>query len=275
MTRLARPIGEHLREWRQRRRMSQLKLACQAEISARHLSFVETGRSLPSRAMILRLAEELEIPPRERNVLFLTAGYAPIFPERTLEDPALEAVRKAVHVVLEGQRPYPALALDRHWNVVASNAAVPELYVGVAKALSEPPINVLRLSLHPEGLAPRIVNLREWRTHLLTRLRRQIDVTADPVLQELMRETSHYPIPPGKPSAGVAEHDYTVALPLKIATKAGVLSFFSTTAVFGSAVDVTLSELAVELFSPADGATVEAVRRLADARHMHASEAAE
>jgi transcriptional regulator with XRE-family HTH domain len=158
----ARPVGDLLREWRQRRRLSQLDLACEAGISTRHLSFVETGRALPSREMLLHLAEELEVPMRERNVLPVAAGYAPIFPERSLGDPALAAARSAIDLVLDRQKPYPAFALDRHWCIAASNNALPELYIGVAPELLEPPINVLRLSLHPHGLAPRIVNLAEW-----------------------------------------------------------------------------------------------------------------
>src|SRR5215472_18269346 len=169
-------IGGHLREWRQRRRMSQLDLASEAGISTRHLSFVETGRALPSRDMLLHLTEQLEVPARERNVLLVAAGYAPMFPERPLEDPALAAARAAIDLVLDRQKPYPAFALDRHWHIVASNAALPELYDGVAPELLQPPVNVMRLSLHPRGLAPRIANLAEWRAHLLFRLRRQAEL---------------------------------------------------------------------------------------------------
>src|SRR5499426_4537715 len=176
------PVGNLLRKWRERRRLSQLDLACEAEISTRHLSFLETGRSLPSREMVLRLAEQLEVPLRERNVLLIAAGYAPAFPERPLGDPALQSARKAVDLVLAGHEPYPALAIDRHWTLVAANGAVNRLLAGVAAELLAPPINVLRLSLHPDGLAPRIANLAEWRQHLLERLRRQVDVSADPVL---------------------------------------------------------------------------------------------
>jgi transcriptional regulator with XRE-family HTH domain len=259
---MARPIGNHLREWRQRRRMSQLELACEAEISARHLSFVETGRSLPSREMILHLAEQLEIPRRERNVLLVAAGYAPIFPERPLNDPALGAARQAIDLVLAGQKPFPAFAIDRHWTIAASNSALPELYVGVAPALLQPPVNALRLTLHPDGLAPRIANLPEWRANMLARLRQQIDLTADPVLVELMREVSDYPTPRSNRLREPAADANTVAIPFKIVTEAGLLSFFSTTAVFGTPVDVTLSELALEMFFPADAATAAIVRRL-------------
>src|SRR5262244_3339088 len=172
------PVGSLLRKWRERRRLSQLDLACEAEISTRHLSFLETGRSLPSREMVLRLAEQLEVPLRERNVLLIAAGYAPAFPERPLDDPALQAARKAVDLVLAGHEPYPALAIDRHWTLIASNNAVPPLMAGADPSLLRPPVNVLRLSLHPAGLSPRIVNLPQWRAHLLERLRRQIDLTA-------------------------------------------------------------------------------------------------
>ncbi len=235
--------------------MTQLGLALEAEISPRHLSFVETGRSQPSREMLLHLSEELEIPLRERNALLLSAGFALIFPERSLGDTELQAARRAVDLVLEAQKPFPAFALDRHWQIVAANRALPELYAGVAAELLQPPINVLRLSLHPAGLAPRIANLAEWRAHLLARLRRQIDLTADPVLAALMREVSAYAVPPVE---GPVE--YAVAVPFKIGKPARVLSFFSTTTVFGTPVDITLSELAIESFFPADAETAEYVR---------------
>jgi transcriptional regulator with XRE-family HTH domain len=255
-------IGELLREWRQRRRMSQLELATEAEISSRHLSFIETGRAQPSRDMVLHLAEELEVPMRERNVLLVAAGYAPIFAQRALDDPALAAARRAIDLVLEAQKPYPAFAIDRHWAVIASNAALPELYAGVAPGLLQPPINGLRLSLHPQGLAPRIANFREWRAHLLAVTRRRIDLTGDQVLAELLREVSEYPVPAGKAPPQIATDEHAFAVPFKIVTAAGLLSFFSTTTVFGTPVDVTLSELALELFFPADAATAEIVQRL-------------
>jgi transcriptional regulator with XRE-family HTH domain len=261
-----RPLGDHLRDWRRRRRMSQLDLACEADISARHLSFVETGRSHPSRDMVLHLAERLDVPLRERNVLLVAAGYAPVFAERSLTDPALQAARNAVDLILKGHEPYPALAVDRHWTLVASNEAVARLLVGTPPALLQPPVNVLRLSLHPEGLAPRIVNLAEWRGHLLTRLRRQIDVSADPILVDLMTELRSYPVSnePDK-GASASDQDYAgVVVPLRLVMKNRVLSFFSTTAVFGTPVDITLSELALESFFPADAATVDALRSFAD-----------
>src|SRR3954447_8083530 len=205
----AQPAGNLLREWRQRRRMSQLDLASEAEISSKHLSFLETGRSLPSRDMLLHLADQLAIPLRERNILLIAAGYAPVFPERSLEDPALHVARKAVELVLAGHEPSPALAVDRHWTLIASNNAIPPLLAGVDAALLQPPVNVLRLSLHPAGLAPRIANLPEWRAHLLARLRHQIDVTADGELIKLLDELSGYPAPGGgKVPRSTVNEDY-------------------------------------------------------------------
>ena len=247
-------VGDQLRDWRQRRRLSQLDLACEAGISTRHLSFVETGRSSPSRDMVLRLADHLSVPHRERNQLLLAAGYAPLFQARPLDHPALRPASDAVRLILERQRPYPAFALDRHWNAVASNGALPELYSEVAPELLAPPMNVVRLSLHPKGLAPRILNLREWGAHLIHRLREQIDLTGDPALVEIAAEAERHL----GSSAGKSvreERPAEVLLPLKIRGSGGVLSFFTTTLVFGTPVDVTLSELAIESFFPADGET--------------------
>jgi len=263
-----RPVGDHLREWRQRRRMSQLDLACEADISTKHLSFLETGRSLPSRDMVLHLAERLDVPLRERNVLLVAAGFAPVFAERKLQDPALAAARKAVDLVLAGHEPYPALAVDRHWTLVASNRAMAPFLTGMDAELLRPPVNVLRLTLHPKGSAPRIVNLREWRQHILDRLRHQIEVTADRVLGELLKELAAYP---ATPAGGLAKPppnpEYAgVVVPLQLATDDGILAFFSTITIFGTPVDITLSELAIEAFFPADAATADALRRLADAR---------
>jgi transcriptional regulator with XRE-family HTH domain len=255
-----RPFGAYLRIWRQRRRMSQLDLALDAEISQKHLSFVESGRSSPSREMVLRLAERLQMPLRERNALLLAAGYAPEFAERALDDPGLKPARDAVDLILRGHEPYPALAVDRHWRLVAANGAVPPLLAGVAEqSLLTPPVNVLRLSLHPGGLAPQIMNLGEWRSHLLDRLRHQIEITADAVLARLLRELEAYPMPPDGSAAKTRDYAGLV-VPLQLATPRGVLSLFSTTTVFGTPVDVTLSELAIEAFFPADGATAEALR---------------
>jgi transcriptional regulator with XRE-family HTH domain len=257
-----RPVSDLLREWRQRRRLSQLELACEADISARHLSFLETGRSLPSRDMLLHLAEQLEIPLRERNVLLNAAGFAPVFSERPLDDPTMHSARKAVDLILAGHEPYPALAIDRHWSLIASNKAVLPLLAGVDASLLTPPVNVLRLSLHPGGLAPRIANLAQWRTHLLARLRRQIEVSGDPALVALRRELGGYPAPDGADKGGAeADSEFAgVAVPFQLITEAGTLSFISTTTVFGTPVDITLSELALETFFPADSATAEALR---------------
>ena len=260
------PVGNLLRKWRERRRLSQLDLACEAEISTRHLSFLETGRSLPSREMVLRLAERLDVPLRERNALLVAAGYAPAFPERPLDDPALQSARKAVDLVLAGHEPYPALAIDRHWTLIASNNSVPPLLAGVDPSLLRPPVNALRLSLHPAGLAPRIANLVEWRSHLLARLRRQIEVTADPVLEALLDELSGYPAPGGSAENGGAGEYAGVAVPFRLETEQGVLSFISATTIFGTPVDVTLSELALESFFPADAATANILRRAAEER---------
>jgi transcriptional regulator with XRE-family HTH domain len=258
-------FGDHLRAWRQRRRKSQLDLALDAEISARHLSFVETGRAQPSREVVMRLSERLDVPLRDRNVLLVAAGYAPVFPERQFDDPRLGAVRAAVDLVLRGHEPFPALAIDRHWTLVAANAAVGRLLGGVDRALRQPPVNVLRLSLHPRGLAPRIANFAEWRAHLLQRLRREVEMTADPALAALLDEMRDYPVRGAARDAArppPADRD-GIAVPLTLMTDAGALNLISTTTVFGTAVDVTLAELAVEAFFPADDATGTILRRLA------------
>jgi transcriptional regulator with XRE-family HTH domain len=258
------PIGEHLKTWRQRRRMSQLDLALDAEISTRHLSFIETGRARPSRDMVLHIAEQLEIPLRERNVLLLAAGYAPEFPERALDDPALEAARRAVDVVLKGHEPFPALAIDRHWTLVAANRMIPVFLAGIDEAMLQPPLNVVRLSLHPDGLASRIVNYRQWRQHILERLRHQIDISADPVLIELLEEVSGYPFPDSGDGTETGPDLGGVAIPLQLRTDLGILSAYTTTTMFGTPIDVTLSELAIESFFPADAATTEALRGFAE-----------
>jgi transcriptional regulator with XRE-family HTH domain len=260
------PVGDLLREWRQRRRLSQLDLACEADISTKHLSFLESGRSRPSRDMVLHLAERLEVPLRERNVLLVAAGFAPQFQERNLSDPALEAQRTAVDLILKGHEPYPALAVDRHWHMVSANAAAQRLLGGVDASLMTPPVNVLRLSLHPDGMAPRIANLAEWRAHLLERLRRQVEVSADPMLGRLLCELRAFPAPRGVPQARAIPHSGGgVVVPMQLSMPSGLLCFFSTTTVFGTPIDITLSELAVEAFYPADEATAKALRGLAGA----------
>jgi len=252
-------IGEHIRSWRNRRRLSQLDLAYGAEISPRHLSFIETGRSLPSRSMILRLAEELEVPPRERNVLLTAAGFAPIFPEHPLSDSALARAREAIDHIVASQAPYPAFALDRRWDILASNSALPEIYEGVAAHLLTRPVNAMRLSLHPEGLAPNILNYAEWRDHLLMRLRRQVELTADSEVMALLDEISAYPRPASSKAVRLAPDPTAIAVPLRLATPLGELSFISTTTVFGTPIDITLSELMLELFFPADAETARIV----------------
>jgi transcriptional regulator with XRE-family HTH domain len=268
-----RPVGQMLREWRLRRRLSQLDLACEAEISTRHLSFVETGRSWPSREMVLKLAERLEVPLRERNVLLTGAGFAPVFRERPLTDPALKPAREALDLVLAGHEPYPALAIDRHWMLVATNNAVKRLLAGVDASLLAPPVNVLRLSLHPAGLAPRIANYQEWRSHLLARLQQQIRLTADPVSVELLKELRSYP-PPAAHFQALPENVDDLAgivVPFQLLSEAGVLCFVSTTTVFGTPVEVTLSELALESFFPADTRTAEILRCFAQETNQFSS----
>jgi transcriptional regulator with XRE-family HTH domain len=253
-----------LREWRQRRRMSQLDLALEADISTRHLSFVETGRAQPSREMLLNLAERLEIPLRERNALLNAAGFAALFPQRPLTDPSMQAARKAIDLVLAGHEPYPALAIDRHWNLVASNSVVPRLLEGVDAELLQPPVNVLRLSVHPKGLAPRLANLMQWRAHLIARLHHQVQLTADPVLAALLDEVRDYPVPASAAAHQGPEPDHAdVVVPFQLITPLGTLSFLGTTTLFGTPVEVTLSELAIESFFPADAATAAALRQLA------------
>jgi transcriptional regulator with XRE-family HTH domain len=249
-------VGTLLREWRQRRRMSQLDLALEAGVSARHLSFVETGRSRPSAEMVLHLAEELDVPLRERNQLLLSAGYAPAYAQRDLDAPEMGPVREAIDQVLRGHEPYPAVVIDRHWGMVAGNEAIALLTAGVAEHLLEPPVNVLRVSLHPEGMAPRILNLAQWRAHLLERLGREAVVTGDPALATLHAEIAAYPHP--TPAAAAAPQQ--LAVPLRLRAEDAELSFISTVTTFGTATDVTVAELSIESFFPADAATAEALR---------------
>jgi transcriptional regulator with XRE-family HTH domain len=266
MSHTAPHFGPMLREWRRRRRISQLDLACQGEISSRHLSFLETGRSRPSRDMVLHLAEQLSVPLRDRNLLLAAAGFTSEYGERPLADPALGAARQAVELVIRGHTPYPALAVDRHWTLVTANDAVPPLLTGVAPELLRAPVNVLRLSLHPSGLAPRTANLAEWRGHLLDRLRQQVEASGDPVLLALLEELRGYPAPRARHPPR-ATRDYAgMVVPFELVTDAGVLAFFSTTTVFGTPVDVTLAELALECFYPADAATAEILQRSAERR---------
>jgi transcriptional regulator with XRE-family HTH domain len=262
MATAVRPFGEHLRDWRQRRRLSQLDLALEAEMSARHLSFLETGRARPSRDMLLRLAHSLDVPLRGQNALLIAAGFAPVYGERPLDAPEMGGAREAIERLLVAHEPSPALAVDRHWTVLASNGAVRLLLDGVASSLLAPPMNALRLSLHPEGLAPRVLNFASWRSHLLHRLRQQQAATGDPLLASLMAELAAYPVPEGM----VADEqvlDGAIVVPLRLATAQGVLSFISTTTVFGTPLDVTLAEIALETFLPADITTSAALASLA------------
>ena len=253
-------VGEFVREWRQRRRLSQLELAGEAEISTRHLSFVETGRATPSRGMLMRLAERLDMPLRARNQMLNAAGFAALYAERPLDAPEMSLARRTVDAVLSAHAPFPALAVDRHWTLIARNEAVVRLLAGVSAALLAPPVNVLRLSLHPDGLAPRIANLGEWRAHLLTRLQQQIDRSGDPQLVALREELAAYP---SRAVLG-GTHDFAgIAVPLQLRVDGidAPLSLISTTTVFGTPVDVTLSELALECFYPADERTRELLQR--------------
>ncbi|CAH0296800.1 helix-turn-helix transcriptional regulator [Roseomonas sp. CECT 9278] len=256
-------FGPLLREWRARRRRSQLDLALEAEVSQRHLSYVESGRARPSREMVLRLAEHLAVPLRARNALLVAAGHAPEYAERAIDDPALRPAMEAVRLILDGHDPYPALAVDRHWTLVAANRVALRLMDGVAPALAAPPVNVLRLSLHPDGLAPRIVNLRAWKTHILDRLRRDADASGDPALLALIEELARYPAGPDPPP-GVAERERAlIATPLRLRVPGGELALIGTMTVFGTATDVLLSELSLETFFPADGETAAALRAMA------------
>jgi transcriptional regulator with XRE-family HTH domain len=267
--RSSRSIGDLLREWRSRRRLTQLEFAGDAEISTKHLSFLETGRSQPSRDMVLRLAELLNVPLRERNSLLIAAGFAPVFPERTLDDPALALARQAIDMVLKGHEPYPAIAVDRHWSLIAANNAVGLLLGDLDTSLITEPVNVLRVSMHPLGLAPRIANYIEWRTHVLARLRHQVDMSADVKLADLYRELCGYPVPARDASGMSSEeakaptHEYaSMVVPFKYITPQGTLSFFATTTMFGTPVDITLSELAIESLFPADVATADTLRAM-------------
>jgi transcriptional regulator with XRE-family HTH domain len=260
-------VGVLLREWRQRRRLTQMELALDVDVSPKHMSFVESGRARPSREMILRLAERLDVPLRERNQLLVTAGFAPVFPTRPLHDPALDLVRKAVELVLAGHEPYPALAIDRHWTLVAANRMLAPLLASVDPELLKPPVNVLRLTMHPNGLAPQIANYPVWRCHVFDKLRRQIDVSADTVLIELLSELRAYAVPqrwadvasPMDPAVGYGEF----VVPFQLYSADGVLSFFSTTTVFGTPVEVTVAELSIESFYPADAHTAARLRQVA------------
>jgi transcriptional regulator with XRE-family HTH domain len=255
-------VGPLLRDWRQRRRLSQMELALEAGVSTRHLSFVETGRSRPSAEMVLHLAERLDVPLRERNELLLAAGFAPRYAARSFDDPALNEVRDAVSRVLAAHEPYPAIAVDRYWNLIASNAALGPMLDGVALHLLVPPVNTMRLALHPDGVAPRIINLGEYRADLLARLDRAARLTGDAELTDLHQEMLGYPGPAAPATAPGAAAAVTVQLRLAPLPRddGGKLAFFSTITTFGTAVDVTVAELSVEAFFPADAATAARLR---------------
>lgn len=252
-------IGELLRVWRGRRRLTQMDLALEAGVSSRHLSFIETGRSRPSSEMVLRLAEQLDVPLRERNTLLLAAGYAPAFAQRGLDEPEMGPVRDTLEQILAGHEPYPALVVDRHWGLVAANSAVTLFTDGVAAQLLEPPVNVMRLSLHPDGLAPRIVNFAQWRAHVLDGLGRQAVLSGDPAIAALHDELAA--LPGGDEPAAVPDLDLGgISIPLILRHEDRELRFISTATTFTTAIDVTVSELSIESFFPADAATARELR---------------
>jgi transcriptional regulator with XRE-family HTH domain len=263
MTSLAappRPVGQLLREWRERRRLSQLELCVQAEISTRHLSFVETGRSRPTPEMILKLTEHLDVPLRERNQLLLAGGYAPAYPQHGLDAPELARVRAALRQVLAGHEPYPALVINRWWELEEANAATGVLLAGLPEHLLRPPVNVLRLSLHPDGMAARIANLAQWRAHLLAQVRQRAEQTGDAKLAQLHEELLGYP---GGMDATLPADN--VVLPLRLWHEGAQLSLFSISAAVATAADVTVEELVIESFYPADDATAQLLRALSPA----------
>jgi transcriptional regulator with XRE-family HTH domain len=259
-------VGHLLRAWRTRRRLSQLDLANEAGISARHLSFVETGRSRPSREMVLHLADRLDVPLRERNALLLAGGFAPTFHATDYAAPEMQAVREAVERILAAHEPFPAILVDRRWNLIAANGAATVLVDGVAPEVLDPPCNVLRASLHPKGLAPRIVNLDEWTAHVLGNLRRQVAVTGDDELRDLADELAGYAEEMGvadpRPHEGPrAIAPSGIAMPMRLRTDDEELAFITMIATFGTALDITLTELALETFLPADAPTAAALHR--------------
>jgi transcriptional regulator with XRE-family HTH domain len=255
-------IGEHLRALRLRRRLTQLELADALEISTRHLSFLETGRSRPSRAMVLRFAESLQLSLRACNALLVAAGFAPSYPERPLSDPELTAARRAIDVLLKGHEPYPAFAVDRHWTLIASNGGFHPFLKDIGFSRFTTPINVLSFTLHPHGLGPRLANHAQWRSHVLSKVRHQFELSRDPVLGALWEELRGYPAPPAAPGVSDEEGPFRgFAIPFQLRTEEGVLSFFTTTTLFGTPLEVTLSELSLECFYPADDSTAKALHR--------------
>ncbi|MEU4452387.1 helix-turn-helix transcriptional regulator [Nocardioides sp. NPDC023903] len=253
-------VGELLRDWRERRRRSQLEVAIAADVSARHLSFIETGRSGPSRTMIERLCEELEVPLRERNRPYLAAGFAPVYQERPLDD--LGVARSAVEAVLTAHEPYPACAVDVRWDMVATNRPMELFLAPLSDALRQPRLNMLRATLHPDGLAAQVRNYTQWRAHVVGRIRRQLDRTAADGLAELLEDVEGYPAPRGadvEAPAVTARDGALPVLPLLLRTSLGDLSFLYVLSVIGAPRDVTVDEIAVEAMFPADDATREAL----------------
>ncbi|MEU6464090.1 helix-turn-helix transcriptional regulator [Streptomyces sp. NPDC046976] len=255
-------VGPLLRAWRERRRISQLELALRADSSARHISFVETGRSRPSEEMVLRLAEHLDVPVRERNALLLAAGYAPRYPETPLDDPALDALRDGMERLIQGYEPYPALVVDAGYTVVAANRGIMMLLDGIPEKLLQTP-NAMRLTLHPEGLAPRIRNLREWRGHLVAQMERQLALHRSDQLRALYEEVTAYPVPEDAPGEEPEEPVPYFALPMRVEHEGRILSFVSSISTFNTPMDVTVAELAIETFLPADPATAKYLQTLA------------
>ncbi len=255
----AAPAGQLLREWRVRRRMSQLDLASSAGISARHLSFVETGRSRPSREMVLHLADTLDVPLRERNPLLVAAGFAPTYHATDLDAPEMHSVRDALERLLAAHEPYPAILVDRRWDLVSANDAAMVLVKGVDPDLLEPRCNVLRTSLHPRGLAPHIRNIAQWSSHIVDNVRRQIAITGDDELRGLERELMGYADDMGLAIPAFTESSRSIATPMRLRTESGELALMSMVATFGTALDITLAELTLETFLPADAATAAAL----------------
>jgi transcriptional regulator with XRE-family HTH domain len=257
MPELLQTIGDQLRAWRRQRGMSQLELALAAGVSARHLSFVETGRAQPGRDLLLRVMTELKIPLRERNLALSVAGFAPLFQMRSYEDPVFNSIRTIVDAAFERQKPFPAYVIDRHWNVIASNGALPELLEGVSPELLRPPVNIVRIVLHPKGYGERLRNRSIWRGRLLAQMRRQIRLSADPTLRDLQDEALSYP---GEEDIVASTEPHSPVIPMRIVTRLGVVSFLSATTVFGNPADITLDEIALEMLYPADAFTKAAVQ---------------
>ncbi len=261
----ARPLGDLLKEWRLRRRLTQVDLACITEIPTKRLAAMENGRDVPTQDMLLRIAERLRVPLREQNTMLLAAGMAPIFQALDSQQPGADGARQAINTVLATQEPNPACAIDRRWYVVAANRAFSAMIAGADPILTKPPINFVRLTLHPAGIALRIANLGQWRAYLESRLRRRIELRGDDFLSDLLEEIADYPTPPTRDDDPSVDGVYAgFAVPLRVETYAGTMSFLSTTTVFGTAVDILLSELTIESFLAADEGTKNILLRQAE-----------